>query len=233
MGVRIHKVLGFGTDRLAVKDGKLDDPRFDVDRSGFSRMSPGRVDSYRNEIMKAFAEEFVDARAERLFEYAKEEVQRLDSKNGSATGPPGVPMGVYCELENEAPAMVLVPPNVEGWVRVDDVIDYHEHDGSALFRYLKVVEIFPLAGEMRRYRGERRFDWEPATMGGAHYNLMVGRWDPNMKPLASGDDLDDLLENWRPTLPCIILAWIQMQEQITDKRGFADMLRPCVYVYWS
>ena len=244
MGLKINKALGYGTDKLVMKAGELNDPRFDakgfLGESKQTGLSEKMFKFYEGQILKAFVNEFVDEnKADRLFEYAKKEAIGLDSKsrqtNRGTTR--ATEMKMCFEFEySDIPAVVFIPPNVTGWHRYDDVIDYHEHGlvPGGSFRYINVSHVFPLVGDMHRYRGQARFDWEPKNISGGHYNHLTGLFVPeDPKPLLEGDDLQDMLENWRPTLPWLLLAWIQVQDWIKDKKGFADMLRPCIYVYWS
>ena len=230
MSIRVHKALGYGTDALVVEQKKgyneLADPRFEKEgfhgERGRVKVTPEVLEANKKAVLLALTEEAGgDARKGVLF---------YESVCGDFVKKQDVRM-VYEFEYSDIPAVVLIPPECDDWYRHDDIIDYYEC-GCGIktsFRYLEGVGgIFPWTGQMIRFRGEG--DELPMEVG--EYNREVGRWDEKIKPIAKGDRLKDLLENWRPTLPWSILAWIQCQPWITDKKAFTDMLRPCIYTYW-
>lgn len=236
MGIRIHKVLGYGADDIRIEGSAVTDDRFRIsglrNKEGWTAVTQRAIENHRKELLKAFEEEFVDEeKAAWLLDHVEREANVVYDMPAGTTRK----VEAYHDFDS-MPVLVLVPPGSQGWYRYDDPIDYYEA-GQGMEPSFRVVNgvgaLFPFVGEMRRFRGQRRLPREPCTLEAAHYNHMVGRWDPKIKPLVSGEDLDDLLGNWCPTLPWCLLTWMHLQKWITDKRGFADMLRPCIFTYWS
>ena len=227
MGIRVHKVIGYGTDKLKRKDYRFEDDRFDGEA-----MMNGWTDISKENLL-ANEEAVRDAIVE---EYGGKHHEGFDFKwvLGEIRDNPKDKVEVRMEFEgSDIPAMVIVPLGCKDWIRYDDIIDYYEEKGEGRFTYLNRPGIWPYDCGVRRFRGRRMFEFEPKILGGGEYNRMVGRWDDKLEPIMKDEALTDLLENWRPVLPRSIVAWIQLQDWITDKKGFADMLRPCIYVYWS
>lgn len=226
MGIRINKVLGYGTDTIVKDEYQINDPRFD--RDGFEAGGwTFDIEANEEAILKAFAEEYDKAEPEEVLKNVKRDWKHRDK---------GDDMKLKWEFEfSDIPALVFVLPGCKDWIRYDDIIDYYDSGRGSenRFRYLEGAGyIWPYYGRVRRFRGDERFEWEPANLEVGHYNQMVGLWDENRSPLKSGEDLGDLRSNWRPTLPPILLAWIYCQDWIVDKPGLVNELRPCIYEYW-
>lgn len=224
MGIRINKVLGYGTDTIQKDDWRLTDPRFDVELFDKGKWTFD-IDGHKDAILKAFAEEYEKPEPEEMLQHVRRDWANREAKDE---------FQVRFEFEFGIGAMVFVLPGCKDWVRHDDIIDYYEANGSdPKFRYLrKTGYIYPYYGKMRRFQGEQRFDWEPKHLEVGHYNQMVGFWDEDLKPTKDGEDLEDLQKNWRCTLPGILLAWLYCQDWIIDKPGLVNELRPCIYEYW-
>jgi len=157
--------------------------------------------------------------------------------------------------------MVLIPPlhayfGECGWKRYDDTIDWVEETWSYGQSY-RVVEpnscgIWPYDQNMVRFKDPKPGLWSddnvkqrlinckvdtdgaPIKIGSADYNMLVGRWSPNMPPTVEGDLLEHLVNDWRPQLPTELLAvmwW--MRDCFPDFGVIRDALRPVLYVYWG
>lgn len=260
MGIRVNKVIGYGSAQFSTDEDGFNDPRFDMQEGyqlsddyvadqkadGNDARDLGRVD-LSEEVLEQRVAEYKDALKD---EHGEDSIRylRIDYKlclmSEEETeercfwwNPKTV--GVFTGgCEGPPTALVLVPPGHRDWFRHDDIMDYYEERGedgiSGRFTPMTDADgIWPYCCGWRRFRGEKQSDEEPDRLTGGDYNRLTGQWAADRPPVVSGDALTDLRENWRPVLPRLVIAWIFIQPWIKDKWGFANELRPCVYVYWD
>jgi hypothetical protein len=275
MGIRVHKVVGYGlTDLTFEEDEKrysktMTDPRIDWKRirKKSERMWETGPRSFMM-WMKRHWETILQLEAEerrvpleKVKEFSlicpillKDFFKRHKSWNlGNC---------VVHEDEFGLPnVMVFIPPSQAhhgsgGWKRHDDTIDWieesHVHQARARMMELPCCGIYPHDHLMVRFRDPKPGLWQPGeragisglkldadglptAMASGDYNMLVGRWDPGkIEPMAKGELLEHLRNDWRPTLPSELMAvLLWLKDCFNDFEAIRNSLRPLLYVYWS
>jgi hypothetical protein len=153
--------------------------------------------------------------------------------------------------------LCIVPPEYfREWHRHDDTLDWTEE--SVMHGQRSRVEtvpmgIFPFSGTLVRVRPpknpalwdegrkfihqSKHFDEHgPTILNGGEFNLLVGGWDPKMKPQAEPDLLEHLHADWRPMIPAGVLAMLIWLDDLgvlpNGVKAVTDDMRAMLYVYW-
>lgn len=261
MGVRIHKVLGYGLSNLSLDDPRIDISLFKKKRNQAYEITPRRFMTWlkkkwdnileieSDELKKSLEEvkSFSQIELWMLKEYFK---NHRDWTLGDC---------IICK-DN---VLLFVPltaahNGICGWKRYDDIIDYMEETNDYKSENhivnLTCTGIFPYEGLMIRYRDPEINTWKdyefflnlsgrcgifydgigfPNKMPGREYNMLVGKWDKNDKPIAKGMLLDHLKNDWRPYIPSEILVILLWLEDCLNFNGIKDSLRPMIFTYWE
>lgn len=120
------------------------------------------------------------------------------------------------------------------WYRYDDTIDYYiENDSDpnvvdlthkcGIYPHISVIQI-PGSNLPDKWRKK----YAPSE-----YNMMVGRWDENKRPVLDGENLEIALNCYRPIIPEGILLWTYYINIFKDWEKTVQELRPMIYTYWS
>ena len=294
MGIRVHKVIGYGLTDIKHKGGKITDPRFNMDRIDALRFAGDEGDEEpltvarfwrwvicnRRRLVKLAASEGRRHRAHIVHDHHMDEGLFLmhyipeSMRKKRLRGPARFEYLANKELsfyeavirahEFGCPNVMVFQPFscIKEWTRFDNIIDYVEesakHNSRARWHTLRhLCGIYPYIGTMVRvsdppisllptlYKfsegAECTTDIDiddsglPMYLSGGFYNQLIGRWDKKLPPIAEGDFLKHLIEDWRPTLP-LELLWILTY--MGDKGCFNDVeaikksLQPMLYVYW-
>ena len=259
MGIRIHKVLGYGVDNL--KHGKkgwdIEDPRIDAKK--FQELHDEAYETGVPEIIKWLKKEKNDLVGFYKKHHPSKVVEdkkyydldytmflrgiedHADKKEISDFGGSVIHDGEY-GLPN---VLMFVPPTCPDWRRYDDAIDYHEETGRGgqanWCKVLKSSGIFPWSGRWIRFRdpkpGVLKDDAKKddlINLDPMSYGQLVGWWDEKAQPLAKGDALKHFLEDYRPVIPMDVMAvlWF-MKDVFKDIDSFVNELGPMIYVYWG
>lgn len=247
MGIRVHKMVGYG----------LDDLRYRATQHGVE-MIDDRVD------WKAFRERYYNTESspEQFIQWMRENEGMLREWNGreypGLADPPGIeidirllelgfreagsrPTEVWSCVEHNAEyglpnVLVLIPlGSYRQWFRFDDTLDYEEetrfHDSQSRVRRLPGCGIFPYNSNLIRFRGADKEKTVP-SIPPSEYAQLVGTWDPKLPPLASGETLEHLKNDFRPKIPLEVIALALWSGIFRDPRSILDDLRPMLYVCW-
>jgi len=259
MGIRIHKVLGYGVDNIqhGKKGWDMQDPRIDTKKfrdlhsKAYEMGGPEILKWLKNEkeaLVQFHDKHHPSKQKEKDDEFRDLDFQfflrgiedHLERKKIHDFGSSIIWDGEY-GLPN---VMQFVPITCPDWRRYDDTIDYHEEtDGreqANWVKFLKVGGIFPWNGWVRFRDPKPGILKEDAKKGDlvrldpATYSQLVGWWDKREKPLALGDTLKHFLEDYRPILPIDVtsILWF-MRNAFKDVDSFLNELRPMIYVYWA
>lgn len=234
MGIRVHKILGYGLNDIEYSNDKVTDKRINVEALKDCRE-------------KSFIEWFNDQDI-KLLAYTISRLFKLDYKNlyfnfrltsfeNNKNLLSRYRVLTYDDEFGFDNVMLITPPDQKNWYRYDDIIDWIEESFEPrvvdLFKDGK-TGIYPYEGRVGRnpfLKTPSAFN-DKTTISGGEYNRFVGKWDTKIDPIATGEALDDLLNNWKPALPPIIFAYLVFSNILTHPK-YAYDLRPLLYVYWS
>jgi hypothetical protein len=242
MGIRISKVLGYGLQNATrfidqKKLSEIEEDLYDASLSKLKQLFKKKQDLFEPLFVGAEGHTVSDAMQD--FDFVKSARGQIDFYEhlqynciGSLTIDEG---------------FVLLPFLCRDWYRYDDSIDFieeHDQDGPVTrFVHLKRCGIYPYLG-MTRFRNPNNIvlpenitvsRLRDGAISPSDYSRAVGWWDPKMKPLAKGDVLKHLLEDYRADIPCSIgiIVTLISNSLKCEPREFLNQLRPCIYVYWS
>lgn len=226
MGIRIHKVLGYGLTDVATEDGAVVDPRINT-QSPLLDWERKPTEDYRD---------FVD----RLAAGGDEDAQ-LEAALFTMAEPEGGGAGNLCTWNGEyglPNVLVVRPVGFPGWSRTDDVIDYEEetllHPGCEP-RIGSLKGIYPFNGlymnartgarcEATLARTWHRFDRiDSAASAG-----IVGRLAERL----GFHDAEDARRNLVPVVPGEVRRACEWGNLFTRPDVWRQ-LRPMLYVYWA
>lgn len=239
MGIRIHKVLGYGLTDVKTNGYKINDERFIGDR-------------VPDKIWEFSFKEFLT-----WFEKNKDEcLSVLGDFNRTTDGGEGYLLRcALADLNEEKESKIcdnpvvydseyglknvflITPIELGECYRYDNLIDYYE--AGKVRNKVKVLEsncgIYPYLGMIRKPdRGAPPTEPAlPMRLSPADYNILTGRWDKRKPPTATGALLDHLLNDYRPSIPdSIILIAYRYGIFKNWKETLCD-LKPMIYTYWS
>jgi hypothetical protein len=260
MGIRVHKVIGYGVTNL-----KKSDPRINWDL--FNRMWERDcafekfvewVIEHQKEVIEVALNEMQGIEHASAVSHREFDVKMLESltKDSADPSPRETDVSrciVHDDNGGNPKVMVITSPDAPGWRRYDDTIDYYDASGGGMRPHVKKLPrssgIYPWNGTVIRFRPPKRpflkkelglgslgkhFDrLGPIRMEAGSFNQLVGYWDRKLDPLAKGEFLQHLLEDWRPTVPFNVIAVILWSGVFPDPVAFINDLRPMIYTYWS
>lgn len=260
MGIRVHKVIGYGTTFPTNK------PLIDFDKLRKLRLNNELLIS--GDVLKTWC--YVPDNLAKIEKMFQQEYQRTVKSNWieldffwKAAKPFNLSDCVIyegsIEEDNEVDEndiFVLISPDMLGsWYRYDDTIDWVEETAfygskDRIVELTNLCGIYPYNGHMVRIRPPKlgifkdlkqhytndsgiHFDkLGPTMLNGGLYNQLVGRWDDDLPPLAEGEALQHFLEDWRPRLPIGVLILVAYLESCFLVDNLTDYLRPLLWVYW-
>lgn len=215
MGIRIHKILGYGL--IDVEHGKHDiaDGRFTKKFINSYKTYP---DVWKFEDYKKWLQKFSDF--ESRFEVAS--LQNLDSDISRCF--------VYDGEYGDPNVFMVIPPAHRGnWYRYDDIIDYYEEsvkNGSVNWHKHLNYGIYPYSSAFMDSRTGRR----------VKHSTMLGQVDKKVANEVAKKDgfasYDDAKKYIAPEVPkCVELVCKFCKVFRTQKTIL--QLRPMLYTYWS
>jgi hypothetical protein len=228
MGIRIHKSIGYGiTDWKREKDPRFTSKMFD-DGWGDDLNLKDLIKWVEDKdnlklIMKAAKKERLDSL-----------ISKIQLKTFEKS-PQDVNSNIIYHPES-GPVILFQPfPHTGTWSRYDDLIDYYEAgtDSRSKVQQPKSLRsgIYPYEGYLVRFRGK------PLDGGSKKYK--EGRLDSFVFHHLLEDDetdkalVEDLKNNWRPSIPVSIHALLLYTGIVKDVASFVDELRPMIYTHWS
>jgi hypothetical protein len=238
VGIRVHKVLGYGLTDVKTRKWKIADGRINSKSPLFDYDTEATFDNYIDWLKEKYSTDesrtasfnmdmwYVREREEEGFDWYK--------KTGAFT---------FCDLihrgENTMKNVLLIRPlAASDWSRYDDPIDwieetYDREDGQSNWYKTLSDGIFPYSGTyMNAHTGEgvkdgmelhRCFTWEG--------------WDKlyNVDALVKAcgfADVDDARQNLVPKVPASIRDLCEWGKLFTRDDVWRQ-LRPMLYTYWS
>lgn len=274
MGIRVHKVIGYGVKNLKHEGHTMTDPRVDWDKLFHPKLSERRWDRDMNSFLRWLKGKKAQ---KRLLELHLREHPGIDDSMRKYREESDVRffIGHLKTIRKSNPrawlrqpsdclvhrteyglpnVMVILSPDCPNWYRYDDIIDYYEEtDQNGARRYSKPIArggIYPYDHQMIRFRkpskgifnpdakiteqsGIKKDKHGPVSMPVGAYNQLIGRWSPDMKPIAQGKFLSHLKRSWRPAVPLGVIAILLWHDCFPDLEKLIDDLRPMKYVWWS
>jgi len=243
MGSKIHKVIGWGLTNVETHKNKINDPRFtDVIQSkGFDpyvgeeiiewiKKKPNQT-KISKLITEANGDEWNKHSKIRYIPYSLLWLSK-ESKN-ERTLPPVVIYDPEYGLKN---TIVFTSFDDSDIYRFDDLIDYYECENTKpkVKNLSKRCGIFPNLGIVRIPGSQSKNPTLQKTYTPAGYSMLVGNWDPKLKPLASSaEEIEDLKNNYRPVISSTVMVSTYYLKIFKDWKKTIQELRPMLYTYWS
>lgn len=261
MGIRVHKCIGYGIKNLKFKTRKsgvvITDPRikWDVFKKKYEEASNLDVKSFIK-FIKNNQNDLEDFLGKESFHVdLKFDIADLKDENfwnlsdciisKEEFGLPNVFLIIHPGYSNRN--------SPYSWVRYDDSIDYIEESKFYKQRN-RVVDIgpfgiYPYNHGMKRFKAPPKNTYNKAYltsssqvdengyllfMNNSHYSQLVGLWDKKIGPVAAGEFLEHLKNDWRAPLPngvLLVLYWLK--DCFTDFYSVINDFRPLMYVYWA
>jgi hypothetical protein len=249
MGIRIHKVMGWGLKDVKVKNYRIVDPRF-------KPLDPNTDENLHDKMEQAGL---------KILEMYKTEEDKKEFSKIVKLFNPKVSHNIYLFLQEVQKANHVFTHSVEGgnpkvmvftplgcltWYRYDDTIDYYQDGGKGtapkvldltnrcgIYPFIGVEHIggteavsgtVNIEGKEASPTAETRDFFEPST-----YNILVGKWDKKRKAVASGKTLEILLNNYRPVIPESIIIMTYLADIFVDWKATVNQLRPMLYTFWE
>lgn len=245
MGIRVHKMIGYGINNLVE-----DDPRVEINilQNFCNEELNGKdflkfIKSEKEEIIEAIlSEEGSQEQAELAYKFLvgwKEEKGFKKYENYKSVG--------YDDEFGLGNVLLLTPPSMAGnWSRYNDSIDWSEetqnHNQAARYQLLN-HPLYPFDFKYALLRGAKKFSVEEIKQNSS----LVGRrsleqYDARvltsdiMNLMSYGENTpfkQEFMASYRPALPAELVAFMLWSRAFTDLDAMKDSLRPMLYVYWS
>jgi hypothetical protein len=246
MGIRVHKVLGFGINDLEVDDFDITDPRVDKDK--YDEFQEKTWDLSMEDFIKWCEENTKDrdefhkrlCGGEELYSTYFMDLDRVPTSNIR-----GIGHHVVWEPEFGIPeVMLFVPPGRFGeWFRYDDHLDYYEESIRREQGNWVMMTERPIYPESMwvRFRDPPEGMWKTQEASDkaqvlfeGDYSRLIGTWDENINPVLKDEALKHAKEDYRPAFPQALtsLLWY-FRDMFDDVESFANQLRPMIYTYWG
>lgn len=248
MGIRVHKIIGYGLDDVKTEEYKVIDPRFKPcinDHEKIWDKCEGFPEWLANNPQKAA---YILHSVYRMpirdisFDLSLSS-QLMRARNKKNKDYKTHHLFVH-QIEFGIPEVMMFLPLEEAsrWYRYDDTLDWveetylrsQENHVTNLFSETNSCGIYPYNMMMLNpfkenlTGGSKRDRLEPAS-----YNMATGRWDENLDPKIHDEKiLKHMKEDWLPQIPGTIMALCAYLD-IFSKPEYLYQLRPLHYIYWG
>lgn len=235
MGIRVHKMIGYGLADVKTEEGagwRIADDRINLDSPAISRECP-TIEEYRSWLEARREEGDIETDIElSMLREPEPNEGHLDLDDAvTHSGEFGLPN-----------VLVIVPPTYRRrWCRFDDAIDYIEETylrkppAEPQANWVRKLRhgIYPFIGYMDANTGERLddkiFHWIRAT------NTDPRPSDQELDLIAKAAGMEDNRDAWErvaPFLPNDIKNIAVFLDLFTTEEALLE-LRPLVYTYWA
>jgi hypothetical protein len=256
MGIRIHKVLGYGLADVKVKNYRIVDDRFnnrgilgrEVEEEIEEKFTPEGYEEYCQLNHSYEKDKYFDLTMDRIA--LRERREKKDHRKHWAVYNSFIHQGEF-----GLPNVMLVVPcgEYESWYRFDDTIDYYiesiESRKSRKYCISKIdiLEdggIYPWIGNYFNIKTNQKVE---NGLGPAFWRVINAKRDiaksrkknkPNIEnpdelaKLMGFDDTTDAIANLRPEVPDCVRAICKYAKVFVDD-NVINHLRPMLYTYWS
>lgn len=250
MGIRIHKVLGWGLDDVqSENDSIINDPRF-VDDINDKINDPFDVNAFldwikdnKDECNRLCAKANGEKQSQYLDFVVSYMLQDRDNGKSNFADRPIV----YSPEYGLSHVFIVSPVHSKEYYRYDDIIDYYE-DASQGGQKDRVVRLDKHCGiypdvMMRRFSDAPFYELDDVShlIPNLHtankilpstFNQLVGRWNSE-SPVPHAKLAEYLLKNYRPDISDEILLLTWFAKIFKDWLKTVQQLRPMIYTYWS
>lgn len=242
MGIRIHKVLGYGLDDLSIKDNSYnlaEDPR--IDPEGFyaryfkdyqEALDAYPLDRFRVEL------ELVCAHSDGVEKYDLRLLKHQLEKGEIASDA----SNLYTQIMTWDPeygdskVIVFTPPGHSDWFQYDSIIDYYEADDAnpsvrktnrPIYPYMSWIDI----------RNPSRKD----NLDRLAFLIQQLEEYPDIRDKVDSDklqsrygfsSLNEAKDNLIPYIPNSLVELIRYLRVFKDPKDIYQ-LRPMIYTYWA
>lgn len=246
MGIRVHKIIGYGFDDVQVDKYNVVDPRFKPCVNDHE-MIYEKSDAFPEWIVEnaeqaayilhtIYKVPIKDAKFDLSIMSQLMKVRIKEGRKYRTNS-----LFIHHTEYGIPEVMMFVPIDSPDWYRYDDIIDWieesEEHNQenrvTNLFEETSSCGIYPYTMMMlnpfrKNLTQSKRNRMEPST-----YNMATGRWNGDMEPMAKDEKiLKHFQEDWVPQIPGAIMAFIAYLD-ILKKPETLYELRPLLYVYWG
>lgn len=241
MGIRVHKVLGYGLSDVKTRKWKIADGRINAASPLLNWDSDAKLDDYLDWLKvehKTDEDKMIHFNMDMMFFRDREE-EGFDWRKRTGVSQPAELVHHGTEYM-EKNVLLIRPLSCKDWQRYDDPIDYVEEthkyaDEDGVINWYRLIPggIFPYNGTFMNARtGERVSDgitlWRILTWDG--WDKM---YDLEKAAVKCGfDSAEDVRENLVPVVPEDIRDLVRWGKLFTDEDVWKQ-LRPMIYTYWS
>lgn len=240
MGIRVHKVLGYGLTDVKTRKWKIADGRINSKSPLLNWDAKETLDDYLNWLKADYDPNDFSRLSMDMMYFRDREEEGFDWYKRTGVHVPAdlVHHGIEYMEKN---VLLIRPLSCKDWQRHDDPIDwleesfkYQDEDSGVTNWYREIpAGIFPWSGSfMNAKTGERVKDdmtlWR--TMTWKNWNRL---YDIEKVAVAAGfDNAEDARKNLAPVVPDDIKDLVRWGKLFTNDDVWKQ-LRPMIYVYWS
>jgi len=243
MGIRVHKVVGWGVVNL-----QKDDPRVDFAalRKGFEDAEDISLSDFRawcgrnqSRLANLCATDHIFPT---VFKHPVDEILYMMEDMPDISHYDVGRAVVWGDEFLDANVLMTVPLEcTHKWIRHDDLIDWLEERSRGATNTVKQIDtgIHPYDSHYVRYVKPDSdlnilgFNGDCKVMEAATYRAQIRALDAGLKDAQRVLYRQHLRDDWRPRIPLSIIATLAWYDCFTDLAEFIDGLRPMLYTYWS
>lgn len=242
MGIRVHKVIGYGLCDVELDRGKIIDDRF-YEQSAFM------MEEERNQIDGEHYESPEDVYTKEGFvKYLQSHLDR-----------PYIDVHMINRLKKwdfyrcfirewEGPlnnVFIVIPPGHSDWYRFDNIIDYIEEGMGRNGDHLEKLQqgIWPYSSVHQNEKGERLNPMDSCRWWRYYNDILDGNVDQERVQgmnivmhcaslLMGFNDFHDARDNIAPYVPDMLKAFCHYTNIFNDP-DTVNQLRPMMFTYWS
>ena len=209
MGIRVHKLVGYGLTDVKTRKHRIADDRFNPDGFATAR------DISEEDFDARWSEEGYKQFLRRLDLVGYDKLVRDNELNNNT------PWSIYRAFIHQGEfglpnVAVIIPPSLlKSWFRYDDIVDWVE-ETAAHEQMSRVVEI---SGGIYPYTA--RVDAATRCVYTSEVDVLV-----------LGDQDPEAFNRLRPEIPPGV-RWLASYLELFRDPATVDELRPLLYVYWS
>lgn len=239
MGIRIHKVLGYGLDNVKTKKGNIIDTRFkpvddlyewmEYKEHSFRKWMLKNVDKIPGIIKTLVPSKALDNYKKLTFLYI---VKQKEKKNQN--------LFVY-DFDSGRPNVIMfVPYNYTDWYRYDNIIDYTEQCVAPKTKVTNLFKKYNIGIDPFNYMElapnkksliNRPYQHPPTLMTKMSMTERR-RFIDDYESQGNSIVAQHLKNDWIPEIPLEIVLFCIYSEIFRDPNTIYD-LRPMHYIYWA